>query len=265
MTTGAVIIIAHATDASVVPVASLLKDRLGPEKVRIIRPEILSLARWSHHIDRNGRAITRVRWPRSRDLPGLDELDDSAVGAVLNRIRCLSVVRFRRANAKDRDYAYAEMQALILGWLEGYGHRAVQPVGRNPWVTPMLPRQHWTSAAAAVGLPVLPQLLVNSPHAQRWASGSCSHGRLGPGLEHCTETVLVAGSRTCGPLAREFGPRCLQVSRNLDLPLLEFQFVMDREVAMVSDINPLPSLDRPIDVELTAGYLESLAKARLTR
>ena len=79
--TGVVLILAHASDAGAGLVAEWLAAGIGSQAVRIVRPETLSLALWSQHVDMYGRAATRVAWPAQ------EPIEDSQVGAVLNRIR----------------------------------------------------------------------------------------------------------------------------------------------------------------------------------
>src|SRR5262249_31759455 len=148
-------------------------NELGAERVGVARPEVLSLARWSHRVDAHGRASTRVALPR------LGTLDTSSIGAVLNRIQHLAVPRFRRAPAKDREYAGAELQALVASWLAEHGARVVPSSRRHPCVTPGLPWQHWASAAAVHGLP------IRSPPTDGVAAASAG-------------AVLVAGDRAGG-------------------------------------------------------------------
>src|SRR5262245_29560283 len=99
--TAAVLILAHATDVGAALVAGELARELGARAVRVVRPEILSLARWSQRVDANGGASTRIELPLGQPLANVELL------AVLNRIRYLPVPRFQRASAKDRDYAGA--------------------------------------------------------------------------------------------------------------------------------------------------------------
>ena len=245
-----VVILAHATDSAAEPVAARLIERLGPQNVRIIRPETLSLARWSHHVDSKGHATTRVAWPNQATL------ESAEIGAVLNRIRFLPVTGFYRSSDKDRDYAGAELQAVVSSWLASFGNRAVHPVRRHPLLTPVLPRQHWTAAAAAVGLPVALRTVANSARAERWRSVKLANGSV-PAL--AAGSVLIAGNRAGGTLAGVFGPLCLEASQRLGFPLLDFRFVAGPGGAMVSEVDPLPVLDQPWEADLTARLLESLA------
>src|SRR5262245_13199831 len=134
-----VVILAHAADNGAASVADSIARETGGEAVTLVRPETLSLARWSHRVHSGGGASTRI------ELPYGQLLESGNVGAVLNRVRYLPVPRFHRSSAKNREYAAAEMQAVIASWLAGLGGRVVHVVRRHAWVSPTLPRQHWAS------------------------------------------------------------------------------------------------------------------------
>lgn len=244
-----VLILAHATDSGAGSVAARLMDRLGPGRVRVVRPESLSLAKWSHRVDRQGRANTYLV------VPNQEPFEDRQIGAVFNRIRYLPVTRFQSASPKDREYAGAELQAVVASWLAGFGHRAVHPLRRHPWVTPLLPRQHWASVAAACRLPVALRILANSPRAHRWQSSRRQEGAGPPG-----GSVLVAGEQCAGVLASSYGGRCVLAAQKLGLPLLEFQFTINREGLAVAGIHALPPLDEPWSADLAAQLLVSLCQ-----
>jgi hypothetical protein len=245
-----VVILAHAGDAGAGLVAGWLARKFGSQAVRIVRPEMLSLAQWSHRVDARGHATSRVAWPRAQPL------EDSDVGAVLNRIQYLPMPRFHRASAKDRDYAAAELQAVVASWLAGLGDRVVHVVRRRPWVTPVIPLQHWASAAASCRLPVRDCAIASSARALRWRVCPDPSGHVAAG------TVLVAGRETGGLLDRHYGPHCLAAARVLGFPLLEFQFVTEDTRTVLSGVDPLPSLAEPWAAALTGRLLESLAAGR---
>jgi hypothetical protein len=246
-----VVILAHATDRGAEAVGRWLSGRTGSPPVRIVRPETLGLAKWSHRVDSGGRAATRVEWSNTQPL------EDSSVGAVLNRIRYLPVARFRRASAKDRDYAGAELEAVVASWLAGLGERVVHVVRRHPWVTPVLPLQHWAAAAAGFRLPVAPGVIMSSARALRWQArrdqGPAPAGDVPAG------TVLVAGREVGGTLAGRYGPRCLDTARRLGFPLLEFGFATRAGELVLIDVNPLPSLAEPWATELAGRLLQCIA------
>ena len=246
-----IVILAHATDSGAESVAASLVQRLGPQAVRIVRPETLSLASWSHRVDSTGRATTRVT------PPGTEPIDDSRVAAVLNRIRYLPVPRFHRAPLKDRDYAGVEVQALVASWLAGLGDRVVHVVREHPWLTPLLPLQHWAAPAADYGLPVAVRAVssrLRSPAAPPEPSTIAAAAD--------AATVLVAGDRAGGPLSDTFGPRCLRVARLLGFPLLEFGFIKEHGTTVLARVDPLPSLLEPWATAMTVDLLESRAGYR---
>jgi hypothetical protein len=255
----AVLVLAHATDVGADRVAAAAARRFGPDSVRLVRPEMLGLASWSHRVDARGRPSTRLL------LPNAEPIDDTRVAAVLNRIRYLPVPRFHRAAAKDRDYAGAEMQALVASWLAGFGARVVHVVRQHPWVTPVLPRQHWAAAAAAAGLPVARRVISTSPHVRQSSSHGLVHEKRDEdGIGEVTadglgSTVLVAGDGTGGRLASALGAGCMRAARTLGFPLLEFRFATEGERTVLTEVDPLPSLVEPWATALTVDLLESRA------
>lgn len=246
--TGAVLILAHAGDEGAKSVAARLVRELGADAVRVVRPEGLSLARWSHRVDSTGRASTRIALPRA------PAFTNAGVAAVFNRIRYLAVPRFRRRSAKDRDYAGAEFQAIVVSWLAELGDRVVHVVRRHPWVTPSLPLQHWASAAAACGLPVAKRTIVNSPQAQTGADVP------GSGMADFAGTVLTAGERAGGPMANRYGLRCLATARALGFPLLEFCFDVEEKETVLVHVDPLPPLAEPWAVAMAGDLLKLRAR-----
>jgi hypothetical protein len=252
--TTAIVVLAHAPDSGAASVVAWLARELGPEIVRVVRPEALSRARWSHHIDAHGRASTRLT------LPDAEPLVSAEASAVLNRIRYLPMPGFRRASAKDRDYAGAELQAVVASWLASFGDRAIHAVRRHPWVTPMLPLQLWASAAAACGLPVAARTIANSTRVQGADSGvACGdEADLAKGVS--AGTVLVAGSDVGGALVDRYGTPCLAAARLLGFPLMEFRFAVEGHNTRLVWVDPLPPLVEPWAAALTGKLLRSLLR-----
>jgi len=250
---GAFVVLAHAADSGAESVARSLVTRHGFDAVRIVRPEVLSVASWSHRIDSTGKVSTRVT------LPAAEPIEDSCVAAVLNRIRYLPVARFHRASSKDRDYAGAEMQALVASWLAGLGTRVVHVVREHPWLTPMLPLQHWVQPAASCGLPVATRAVFSSSSLASHRFDRDSHIAEPSPRDNTATTILVAGSRVDGPLAATFGERCLRTARRLGFPLLEFQFANEEGRPVLTHVEPVPPLLEPWARSLTVDLLEAIA------
>jgi hypothetical protein len=239
-----VVILAHATDTGASSVAARLAARIGSARVRVVRPELLGLARWSHRVGARGRASTRIALPRSETLAS------EGVAAVFNRIRYLSLPRFRLASAKDRDYAGAELHAVIASWLAEFGDRAIHDVRRRPWVTPFVSEQEWVSAAAACNLPVAPRR-IDSFTGTAAADHPCRDPLVG--------TVLVAGGTATGELATEFGARCVVATQAIGLPLLEFHFVGSQGATVLAGVDPLPPLVDSCAAGMVSALLATLA------
>lgn len=240
--TGRLLILAHATDPGASSVAARLAGRLGADQVRVLRPEVLGLARWSHRVSSRGRAVTRVT------VPGAETLVSAELRAVFNRIQYLSVPRFRSASVKDREYAAAELHAVVASWLAELGDRVVHDVRRHPWVIPSLTRQQWVSAAAAHGLPVAPRTIGTAA-----GGGADQVGTLG----RCG-SVLVAGGTAAGSLAGDFGERCVAATRTIGLPLLEFDFAIEQGATVLVQVDPQPRLTDPRAAEVVSELLLSL-------
>lgn len=240
-----IVILAHSSDAG----AHLVASGLGASSnVRVLQPEALSTARWSHRVDSRGRAFTRISWSDH-------SLDSSSIGALLNRLRYLPVPQFEKATPKDRDYAGAELQALVLSWLASLGTAAIHPVRSHPTLVPNLPPQHWAKAAAACGLPLARRTVATGARALSMsgtaqATSQCDDSRL-------AGSVIVAGDRTAGPLAGQFGDRCKDAARCLGLPLLEFVFALDG----LASVETHPSLTETCACSLVAELLWGIARS----
>ena len=138
-------ILAHALDGGAHSVAGLIAPVLG-QRLTVLRPEWLGQARWSQRIDAQGSARTLLRWHDARPL------DASQCAVVWNRIRLLPQAAFRTSAVRDRDYAGAELQAMVASWLAELGARVEPPMRRHAAVTPALHRLHWADAASRCGL-----------------------------------------------------------------------------------------------------------------
>lgn len=145
------LILAHALDVGAQAVARVLAPALG-HGLTVLRPEWLGQAKWSHRLDAQGHAHTQLRWH------GAHQLDSHDIGCVWNRIRHLPQAAFRASATSDRDYAGAELQALVSSWLAELGPRVAPLMRRHACVTPLLHHLHWAAAASRCGLPLATDL-----------------------------------------------------------------------------------------------------------
>lgn len=260
--TGAILILAHAGDTGADLTAKWLRRELRPQAVGLVRPEALSLGRWSHRVDARGHASTRFAPPRAHSIASAD------IGAVLNRIRHLPVPGFRRAMAKDQAYAAAELQAVVASWLAELGDRVVHAVRRHAFVTPVLSLQRWATVAAACGLPVAVQNIASSPRTAAAAQppahadglGQDRDAPAGTSRQYGIGTVLVAGDNADGLLAHRYSACAIAAARQLGYPLLEFRFALQANETVLVEVDPLPPLTEPWAVALTGRLLRSLAE-----
>jgi hypothetical protein len=251
------LVVAHREDGGAAAVAADLERRLGPGSARLLRPESLGLARWSHRIDARGHAETCVAFGRDCII------DSRVLRVVFNRIRRLPAVNFRRATPRNRDYAGAELQALIVSWLAELDARAVPPVRAHPWVVTPLPATRWVAAAAACKLPVVARTLATSPRLEVPTPAEPTWGSVkraeSPASAPRT-SVVVAGDDAAGKLSGGFGAACISASHQLGLPLLEFRFVRAGREWLLEHVDAMPALDEAWSAALAAGFLESIAR-----
>ena len=190
------LILAHTLDGGAQAVARALAPILG-QRLTVLPPEWLGQASWSHRVDVQGHAHTRLSWHGGRVL------DSDDIGWVWNRIRHLPQAAFRASTTSDRDYAGAELQALVSSWLAELGERVAQPMRRHACVTPVLHHLHWVAAASRCGIP----LAMDSGMPERF-SVLCTPLELwGPGTPVWPASLASA----CHAMAEELGFALLSV------------------------------------------------------
>jgi hypothetical protein len=270
--TGRIVILAHPHDNGAAAWAATAAARLGSEAVTVLRPEALGLARWSHRIDSQGRAATRLT------TPGGDTLDSSAILCLLNRLQYLPSARFQRAPPKDRDYAAAELQALVASWLSGLGDRVVNRAGPHGLAVGPASQYAWLALAATAGLPVSRRIMATSgglvgrlypgEHLRLrapWPAGPRGPMPVEVSADDALDpagTVLVAGEEVVGTLAVSVGAACRAVARRCGCLLLEFRFCASAGAAALLAVDPLPALGQPWEVAATARLVEAVATDR---
>jgi len=244
------VVIAHGSDHGALHLARHLSGRPLGRSVLLLRPETLAMARWSHALDRGGRAQTRLTLPDGLPLEGGD------IGVLINRIQCLTAPRFRQASAKDRDYADMELQALVTSWLGELADRVVPSLRSYPWLIPTISHLNWAEAALEAGLPIT--------NSQRRVTGGLNRSPLHRDEDSkrasAAGQVLVAGEHLGGSLADCFGKGCLAVARSLALPLLLFRFEDRGAGPALMDVNLFPPLREPWEVQLVGQMVESMAR-----
>ncbi|HKP05467.1 MAG TPA: hypothetical protein VJU77_19110 [Chthoniobacterales bacterium] len=223
------LILAHRTDMSAAAVAAVLSRRHGSGACRLVAAEELVLApRWVHRLDTDG-VRSRVQ------LHDGTLIDNTEVGVVLHRLSFLNLTQFGNA---DRDYAGAEMSALLQSWLEGFPCPVINPVTTRGFAPNRTPTG-WLRLATEAGLPV-PRLRLTSNLRRFPADGlPLADGSSGPvGRSFATRgfavvaeppgpnahSVLLAGEEVCGNLPPGLLPACRTFARLARALLLRLHF-----------------------------------------
>lgn len=230
------LILAHALDAGAAGVAGVLAPALG-RRLRVLRPEWLGQAQWSQRIDGQGSARTLLRWH------GGHRLDASQVGVVWNRIRLLPQAAFRASAAADRDYAGAELHALVASWLAEMGARVEPPMRRHASVTPVLHHLHWAGVASRCGLALAP--------AQPAPPEDFS--------------VLRTPMELCGDVTAAwpapFVRACHAMAGELGFALLSLGFRGTPAAPLLCRVDAHPALSSPQQMQAVARWLRQRANA----
>lgn len=271
--TGQIVILAHDDDADAALLLKALQQAQPDLQSCIVRPEALTLARWHHEVDHKGHAKTRIR------LPNRMELSDESVGCVLNRLRYVTHPGFARAAQRDRDYANAELQALVCSWLAGLGRKVINPV--LPYGVPAAAStRRWLCTASEHGLPVARNIIATSgrllgtPQPGEhllprlyWPGGTdltCgpAPAELTINQQGVQSFILVAGGGVRGALASKFGEACLALARQTRHRLLELQFVCVNAHARLVRVESIPRLHNPDVIDAIVRLLTDVALER---
>ena len=228
-------ILAHALDGGAQAVATILAPVLG-HRLTVLRPEWLGQAHWSQRLDERGISRTLLRWH------GGHRLDGRQIGLVWNRIRLLPQAAFRASAAQDRDYAGAELQALVASWLAELGERVEPPMRRHACVTPVLHHLHWTAAASRCGL-----ALATAPSAPEDFSVLRTPMELWEPLTHAWPTTFA---RACHAMATELG-----------FALLSMGFRGTPAAPLLCRVDAHPALSSSGEVQAVARWLSHRADA----
>ena len=224
-----ILILAHALDGGAQAVANLLAPILG-HRLTVLRPEWLGQARWSQRLDEHGSARTLLRWR------GDYCLDGNQIGVTWNRIRLLPQATFRASAAQDRDYAGAELQALVASWLAELGERVEPPMRRHASVTPVLHYLHWAAVAGRCGLALATRSIAPADFS-----------------------VLRTPMELCGPgttaWPAPFVRACHAMAEELGFALLSLDFRGTPAAPLLCRVDAHPALSSKAEVQAVARWL----------
>ena len=244
-----IVVLAHGHDHGASAVARAIAARRGEDAVLRLSPADLTRAGWTHTIGAGGEVGGAVLTASGHRLAA------GGVACVLDRLTAVLPPAFARAEARERDYAAAEMQALVLSWLTGLGC----PVIRSPGAVG-LSRRQWLARAIRAGIPVEREVaatsarLVPGEPVAPSAAGRPVEVRDHPGGP--LRSVLVAGDRLHGDVDRALAGPCLALAADTGCGLLSLMFA-----ARLVDVDPFPPLADEASVGATAALLERLGGA----
>jgi hypothetical protein len=257
--TGSVVVLAHARDLGAAAVARAVATLAGPARVVLVRPERLAAARWSHRVAPDGTARTVV------EPAGGPRLCSEDVGAVLHRIRYLSLPGFESAPPADRDYAYSELHAVVGSWLLGLRDRTIGAVGPHGTVAGPPSARAWLALALDCGLPVGRSVVATRGDLAGGSTVATRGDVAGrPGAAGVSSfapveltprpavRVSVVGDSVTGAPTDAIAAGCRRLAVRTGCPLLDVLLSEDVEVVAV---DPVPPLRTRWAVDATARLL----------
>jgi hypothetical protein len=235
-----VVIVADPVDAGAVAVASATAARHPALRVTVVSPAALSHAGWTHTVDGAGTAATTV------ELDGGRRLSDRDVAAVLVRSETTPVPRFAGSAPVDRDYAAAEIRALVISWLRSLGPRVVNGVDGMGLSGPSWTPQRWLIEAARAGLPVGSCVRSTSARIVPGWRGSPYDARRpyvsgGATSDENTEVAVVAGDVALGQDGLDPAP-FLALAAAAHCRVLEVELTGSPPSRHVTAVRPVPLL-----------------------
>jgi hypothetical protein len=154
-----VLILAHAGDLTALRVRAMLGARYPEVFVQLAwLHDLTGAARLSHTVEQEG-TTTVIRLRDGSDIDG----ETAATDVLFNRLRYVDVPGFWHASRGDREYAAAEMHALLLSWLTGVRCpviNAASPAGLGGAARHPL---EWYLLASAEGLRTPDVTITSSP------------------------------------------------------------------------------------------------------
>ena len=256
------LVLADEWDQTAARVASELATRHGRAAVRSLSPRQLAAVSWSHRVEQRANTTT-LR------LADGASLADGDLSVVFNRLRFVDPPQFATASPADRDYAGAELSALLTSWLCGLRcpvvDRPQPPHLGSGWRSTI----GWQLLAGAAGLPT--RRLRYTTNGRRFAvpglfaatngSSPCCLAEL---VDDGYASILVVGDVAVGSLPGTSPAACLRLARSSDTSILELRFTKSARTARweFADAMPLPAITVNEQVGLVVRWLETAAAQR---
>jgi len=151
-----ILILAEPHDATAHRVAALARQAYSTPAVRVVSSlEIARAPRWSHEVGADGVA-THVRLVDGTTLRSGD------IAGVFNRLWPVPASAFTSFDPTDREYAQAEMHALLVSWLASLTCPVINRASPHSLCGSPWSHVKWRIAAGRAGLETLPIRLTTS-------------------------------------------------------------------------------------------------------
>jgi hypothetical protein len=214
--------------------------------------ELVYEARWEHRVGAHGVSTT-LRLADGR------QLDCSDVDGLLNRLVWLSADGYLGASDEDRDYATAELQALVLSWLAGFGPRALNPPVPPSLSAPWCSSCEWRARTLAAGARIRPYTSDEESEAAGDAKLIVIDGVAVGGASPGPGGAAVGGE---APWLGRTDPAALALATGLDVFEASFTTAGDGAWELL-DVNPMASFSgAPGGAATALAALAAVLRAR---
>lgn len=202
-----------------------LRD-LDPGPVELVTDGDLVGARWDHRVGRSGtRTVVSLADGRV--------IDSREIRGAVNRFLAVPPALLAAIAPADRDYAAAELSALLVSWLAGLGGRVLNPASARGLSGAWRPRSEWATLASAAGVPTADAWLTVDGVPPSASAAGDEGQRDGwhdwPPFAPLDEDVIVLGGAVFArdPLTAGLRRACRTLARSTGTPLLGLRFRPD--------------------------------------
>jgi hypothetical protein len=199
-----IVVLCHPDDVATMWLQATWRE-LGVNDVELVSVEQLVFSRVLVHRLTNAGDSGSVRLADGRTL----QLE--RISGLVNRVRFLPTSHFATADAVDRAYATAELNAFMLGWLNGVAGRVLNPARPFDLGGGMIDRTTVIHFAATAGLPT-----------ETWCASSTRHDDDAASWLTTTHAPVVFDGRLFGPIMpHSVQDGCRRLAALLGVPLLQ--------------------------------------------
>jgi hypothetical protein len=272
------LVLARPSDSTAIDVAAALKRRLGSAQVQLRTPnEVVLAPRWEHRVCDHGTS-TRIL---THDGVTLEK-----PSVIFNRLSGFDSAPLDDGTPEDREYARAEIAALLLSWLAGVGC----PVVNRPSPSSVFGGYRraivWQRLAVSAGLETVPLHATSSSRrlpipgllSEPQVGGSTSEtgGRFRvnqfywhvPPAGVADKSIHVIGKRVIGDAPSAILEGCVELARLAAMDFLRVDFLKStgqRHAWAFAGADHWPVVSDAQVIAAVADLLETLAGARRSR